>query len=88
MCLIPTTSGETILTEGMSQETKDYLAQVKRDKKARDEGAQMERQAKRHVPNRMLHVQRVVNKYLDNTRRFRAGDPEAVPPWEFVVRFN
>ena len=73
---------------GMSQATKDYLAQVKRAKKAHNNASQMETQAKRHVPNRMIHVQRVVTKYLDNTRRFRAGDPEAVPPWEFLVRFN
>ena len=75
-------------TESMTQETKDYLAQVKRDKTARNNASQMETQAKRHVPNRMIHVQRVVGKYLDNTRRYRAGDPEALPPWEFPVRFN
>ena len=75
-------------TEGMSQATKDYLAQVKRRNKTRDEGRQMETQAKRHVPNRMIHVQRVVNQYLDNTRRYRAGDPEALPPWEFPISFK
>ena len=75
-------------TEGMTEETKAYLAQVKKDKKARNNASQMETQAKRHVPNRMIHVQRVVNRYLDNATRFRAGDPEALPPWEFPISFK
>ena len=77
-----------VVAPQMSQETKDYLAQVKRDNKARDVATQMEQQSARPVSNRMLHVRRVVNRYLENTRRYRAGDPEAVPPGEFPTKFN
>lgn len=79
---------QPVVAPQMSQETKDHLRQVKKDNKARDEPAQMERQAARHTPNRMARVRRVVNKYLANSRRYHAGDSEAIAPWEFPVSFD
>jgi hypothetical protein len=32
---------------------------------------------------RRNHLDRHVAAYLKNTRAFRAGDPSAVPPWDF-----
>ena len=74
--------------EEMSDETRAYLKEKKVTNRDEDWERRLAIQAARPKSNRLVLVAHLVHKFMDNRRRWKAGDPTAIPISEFKIRID